>query len=70
MVAPTEVYYNLLKSQNFLMSEGKGLPMHAMKVYQLQTFSFQTFQLFFFFLTRQHGLFQYICIKSLFIVTT
>jgi hypothetical protein len=49
MVAPTEVYYNLLKSQNFLMSEGKGLPMHAMKVYQLQTFSFQTFQLFFFF---------------------
>jgi len=47
--ALTEVYYNLLKSQNFLITEGKGLPVHAMQVYQLQTCSLQTFQLFFFF---------------------
>jgi hypothetical protein len=33
--APTEVHLNLLKSQNLLMGEGKGLPVHAMKVYQL-----------------------------------
>ena len=48
MEALTEVYHKLLKSQNFLISEGKGLPVHALQVYQLQTCSLQTFQLFFF----------------------
>jgi len=46
--ALTEVYYNLLKSQNFLITDGKGLPVHAMQVYQLQTTSLKTFKLFFF----------------------
>lgn len=27
-----EVYYNLPKNQNFLIMEGKGLPVHAMQV--------------------------------------
>jgi len=47
MEALTEVY-NLLKSQNFLITGGKVLPVQAMQVYQLQTTSLQIFQLFFF----------------------
>jgi len=47
-----EVYYNLLKNQNFLIMEGKGLSVHAMQVYQLQTTSLHTFQPFF--LTQLH----------------
>jgi len=48
MEASTAVYYNLLKSQNFLITAGKGLPVHVMLVYQLQTCFLQTFLMLFF----------------------